>query len=156
MAGLCSDAEVMKYFPSALSIDETEQLLTILVKHYGEYGYTYYAVDELMPGKLIGLIGLKKQTYKAHFNPSVDIGWRLARKYWGKGYATEGATACLKHGIEELSIPEIVAVAPAVNLASISVMRKIGMKYSGTFEHPALVNSPRLKPCVLYKASAGR
>ncbi len=48
-------------------------------------GYCYFATDELTSGKFIGFIGLMYQNYEADFTPCVDIGWRLAKKYWGKG-----------------------------------------------------------------------
>ena len=59
----------------------------------------------------------------------VDIGYRFHRKYWGSGYATESAAACLKHGFEKLSLKKIIGRAMKENIASIKVMEKIGMKF---------------------------
>lgn len=146
-----SDPEVMKYFPSALTLQETSVFITRMVQEYENRGYCYYALDLLQNKECIGFIGLKLQEYEAEFNPSVDIGWRLDKKYHGRGLATEGASQCLAYAFSELGLKEIVAVAPEVNKPSINVMHKIGMNYIETFIHPLLTGHEALQKCVLYK-----
>jgi len=145
-----ADPDVMEFFPKTLSHKSSLLLMEKLMKHYEEKQHTYFAVDILKTGECIGFIGLVKQEYDAPFTPCVDIGWRLAKAFWGKGYATEGARRCLDYGFEFLNLREIYAVATPINLPSIRVMEKIGMKKAGTFVHPKLTDNKRLRDCVYY------
>ncbi len=137
-----SDPEVMEHFPSTLSEKETENLLKRLINHYHEKGYTYYATEILETGELIGFIGLAYQTYKTEFSPATDIGWRLKKSAWGKGYATEGAKRCLEYAFNELKINKIFSVCTINNSKSENVMKKIGMTKKGVFTHPELTDYP--------------
>ncbi len=153
MSTLNADAEVMKYFPSLQSLEETSGFIVRMQQEYAERGYCYYAVDTLHNHDFIGFIGLSWKTFQSPFTPCVDIGWRLARSAWGQGYATEGAKACLSHA-SVLGIHQVVAMAPAVNEPSVAVMRKAGMQYRERFIHPLLLNDERLRECVLYEWNA--
>ncbi|HIC80883.1 MAG TPA: N-acetyltransferase, partial [Kiloniellaceae bacterium] len=105
----------------------------------------------------IGFIGLWAPSFEAPFtsiqDPIVEVGWRLAREYWGKGYATEGARACLRFGFEELGLKEIVSFTATTNLPSQRVMQRLGMTHDpvGDFDHPALPKGHRLERHVLYR-----
>lgn len=114
--------------------------------------YCYFAVDRLDNGAFVGFTGLADPSFEADFLPAVDMGWRLAREEWFKGYATEGAKACLDHAFSRLKLERVIAIAPAINERSIAVMEKIGMQKKGIFQHPLLVNDTRLQDCVLYEA----
>ncbi len=148
---LNSDPEVMEYFPSILSENETKDFLNRLIKHYDDNGYTYYATEVLETGELIGFIGLAYQTYKTEFSPATDIGWRLKKSAWGKGYATEGAKRCLKYAFNELKINKIFAICTIGNSKSENVMNKIGMTKKGEFDHPELINYPKYQRCLWYE-----
>jgi len=152
MAAINRDPEVMKYFPDVKTFIETEDFTRRMQRQYAEKGYCYFAVETLANRQLIGFIGLSEQTFKAEFTPCIDIGWRLAKSAWGKGYATEGAKRCLEYAFDNLRIPEVNAIAPSVNQASINVMAKIGMKKIMDFEHPLLLKNTGLKNCVLYRS----
>ena len=147
---LVSNPEVMRYFPSPQNKQYAIDFITRMNIQYTEFGYCYFAVDELESQNFTGFIGLSNQTYKADFNPSVDIGWRLLLEFWGKGFATEGAKRCLQYANEELNLAQIVSVAPVINQPSISVMEKTGMIKVKEFEHSLLAGSPELEKCVLY------
>jgi RimJ/RimL family protein N-acetyltransferase len=89
--------------------------------------------------------------------PCVEIGWRLARAHWRKGYATEGARAALKMGFEQLRLPEIVSFTSVLNLPSRAVMERIGMVDSGEdFEHPAVPEGHPLRLHCLYRLTRER
>jgi RimJ/RimL family protein N-acetyltransferase len=154
-AAMCADDEVMKHFPGTLSFQETENLISILQKHFEDFGYTYFAVDVLETNEFIGFAGIKNQTWESNYTPCVDIGWRLKREAWGKGYATEAAKACLENASTLFNIKEILAFTTDTNLASENVMKKIGMQYIGTVQHPSIKNDPRFKHCVVYKSVLG-
>lgn len=118
---------------------------------YTDYGYTYYAVDVLGTGEFIGFIGLAYQDFESPYTPATDIGWRLKKSAWGKGYATEGAERCLKYGFESLNLDKIISICPLANQASVRVMEKIGMIREGAFIHPKLKGISRLEQCVCYQ-----
>ena len=146
-----SDPEVMEHFPSTLSEKETEGLIQLLKKHYDERGYTYFATEILKTRELIGFIGLAYQTYKTEFSPATDIGWRLKKTAWGKGYATEGAEKCLEYAFDELKIVKIFSICTINNRNSENVMKKIGMTKKGEFNHPELINHPEYEKHIWYE-----
>lgn len=153
MAAINADPEVMRYFPALQDQDQTKAFIGRMQDMYADKGFCYFAVDLLESSEFIGFIGLSIPKYDAHFTPCIDIGWRLAKRFWRKGYATEGARACLKYGFETLQLNEIVATCPAINTPSENVMIKAGMTFSGLFLHPLLGNAPHLQQCKLYKIS---
>jgi len=152
-AELNSDPIVMEHFPKVLSSEESDTLHELLKTHFEEHGFTYFAVDEVTTDQFIGFIGMKHQTYEANFTPAIDIGWRLLPAFWGKGYATEGAKACLDNAKEQFGIEEIISVCTHTNTSSEKVMHKLGMQRAYSFDHPALDPPSELNPCVLYKRS---
>ena len=150
MTEINKHSEVMKYFPSTQDKAQTIDFVMRMQKMFIDKGYCYFAVEELAFKQFIGFIGLAHQTYEAEFTPCTDIGWRLHPKYWNKGYATEGAKACLDYGFNKLNLKQIVSIAPVINKPSISVMQKIGMSKVNTFKHPSLSDFSELQECVLY------
>ena len=155
MINLAGNPEVMRYFPRPLTAEGAKELLTALSLHQEQYGYTYFAAEVKDTAEFIGFIGIKKQTYESHFTPCVDVGWRLLPTAWGKGYATEGAKACLDFGFSQVQLAEIYAVCPAINKASEKVMQRIGMTHEDTFRHVNLAEDSPLNPCALYKVTKG-
>lgn len=148
---LNSDEEVMKHFPKTLSKNEVKEFIGRLKKHYDKNGYTYYATEIIETKEFIGMIGLAYQEYKSNFTPAIDIGWRLKRDAWGKGYATEGAKRCLEYAFNELEINKIISVCTVKNKKSENVMKKIGMTKKGEFNHPELINHPEYKRHYCYE-----
>lgn len=154
MVAISADPEVMTFFPSPASEQQTRKFLKLMQKMCEQKKYCYFAVEEISTGEMIGFIGLCYQIYEVDFTPCVDIGWRLKKTAWGKGYATEGAKACLDYAFKQIGLEEVYAVAAAVNNPSTHVMKKIGMKYVKSFVHPRLADNERLKKCVLYRKVA--
>tara|TARA_R110002124_G_scaffold6123_1_gene37410 strand:- start:156980 stop:157555 length:576 start_codon:yes stop_codon:yes gene_type:complete len=150
-AEMCADEEVMKHFPKTLSEEETQELITRLRDHFHEFGYTYFALDLLENGEFLGFAGLKHQQWESEFTPCIDIGWRLKKAAWGHGYATEAAKACLNASRSKFGIKEVLSFTTNTNMASEHVMKKIGMDFIGTVQHPMMVGDPRFKHCVVYK-----
>lgn len=153
MALINADSAVMKYFPSTQTKEQTQQFIAKMQRQFEAKGFCYFAVDTLERNEFIGFIGISEQTYEADFTPCIDIGWRIAQQYWGKGFATEGAKRVLKYADDELNIDKILSIAPIINTASENVMKKIGMHKVKTFEHSLLIENERLKKCVLYETT---
>jgi RimJ/RimL family protein N-acetyltransferase len=151
MTDINSNPEVMEFFPSVQSEQETAEFIDRMQKHFLEGGFCYFAVDKLENNEFIGFVGLFKQTFESDFTPCIDIGWRLTRKEWNKGFATEGARRCLDFAFKQLQLEKVNAVAPVLNSRSEQVMKKIGMKKVKTFKHPKLIGNERLQECVLYE-----
>ncbi len=147
-----TDKAVREFFPSTMSQLETEAFIKTMQQHFATHGYCYFAVDELTTHEFIGFIGLSNQTFKSDFTPCVDIGWRLLSKFWGNGYATEGALACVNFAFRTLKLKEVYAIAPELNLKSQRVMQKIGMTEYIHFVHPKIDKNNPLKNCVAYRS----
>ena len=156
-AALNADPRVMEYFPAPLSREQTRALVARIEAHFDEHGFGLWAVE--VPGvtPFAGFVGLSVPRFKAHFTPCVEIGWRLAAEYWGRGYATEAAAEALRFGFETLSLREIVSFTVPANLRSRRVMERIGMVHdpAGDFDHPALPEGHPLRRHVLYRISSG-
>lgn len=150
-AAINADLEVMEHFPKPLNNEETAAFIDRLTHHYEKYGYNYFATEILETGEFIGFIGLAFQDYKTDFTPAIDIGWRLKKSAWGKGFATEGAKKCLEYGFEMINLEQIIATCTVQNFASESVMKKIGMTKIGEFNHPKLKDFPELQRCICYE-----
>ena len=154
MIEVSADPEVMKYFPATATPEQTITFFNKMKKLCEDKSYCYFAAEILETKEFIGFIGLCYQEYKAEFTPCTDIGWRLKTSAWNMGYATEGARACMDYAFKELNLEKVYAVASANNLSSINVMKKIGMEYQYNFDHPKLLNFPKIKDCVLYASKA--
>jgi RimJ/RimL family protein N-acetyltransferase len=130
-AAICADPEVMRFIGSGATrtVAETRRAIRAWERAWDDRGYGLFAVQLLETGQLIGFAGLAEPTFLPEIMPAVEIGWRLARSAWQKGYATEAATAVLRFGLNDLNLPEIVSIHQIGNSASAGVMRKIGMTF---------------------------
>lgn len=126
-------------------------MIARLKVHYTEKGYTFFAVDELDSREFIGFIGLIESNFEAFFTPCVEIGWRLKKSVWNKGFATEGANACLRYGFNTFGFSEIFAITAVINKKSARIMQKVGMTQIGIFDHPKVAHEHVLCPHLVYK-----
>jgi ribosomal-protein-alanine N-acetyltransferase len=91
-ARMNADPEVMEFFVSPMTREDSDAFVDRIEAGFAECGFGLWAVEEIEAGRFIGFTGLIYQTFQAHFTPAVEIGFRLARHAWGRGYATEAAT----------------------------------------------------------------
>jgi len=152
-AALNADPEVMHFFMSTLSREESDAIVDRIEAHFAEHGFCFWALE--VPGvtPFAGFVGMSIPRFEAHFTPCVEIGWRLAREYWGRGYATEGAAECLRYAFEELRLPEVVSYAVVANERSRAVMERLGMAHdpADDFDHPGLPDGHPLRRHALYR-----
>jgi ribosomal-protein-alanine N-acetyltransferase len=129
LAVIRADADVMKYTTGRPeSVQEVQAWLNKWMAHWRDHGFGRWALIDKATGTLAGWCGL----LYLEDTTDVEIGYGLAKDYWGKGLATEAAAATMKYGFEQLSLPRIVAVAWPENMASHRVLEKLGMKYVKT------------------------
>jgi RimJ/RimL family protein N-acetyltransferase len=148
---LNADPEVMEFFPSVMTREQTMAQISRITGFIAENGYGLFAVERKDDHRFIGFAGLNYVTFESHFTPCTEIGWRLDKADWGHGFATEAAEACLGFGFGKLNLGEIYSFTSIHNTRSENVMKKIGMKRTGTFDHPLIPGGSMLKEHVLYK-----
>jgi RimJ/RimL family protein N-acetyltransferase len=129
-AEICEDVEVMRYIGDGrpLSRAESWRNMAMIVGHWQLRGYGMWAVEERESLRLVGRIGF----FNPDGWPGFEIGWLLGRKYWGRGYATEGARAALDFGFRVLDRTHIISLIHPENKASIRVAEKLGERLEGT------------------------
>lgn len=151
-AALNADPEVMEYFPATLGRSESDAMTEKCRALIAERGWGFWATELLATGEFIGFVGLHQPVHHFPFAPCVEIGWRLARPYWGLGYATEAALGALAVGFEQLGPAEIVSFTYVGNGRSRAVMERLGMQPdNNTFDHPGLAEGHRLREHCLYR-----
>jgi RimJ/RimL family protein N-acetyltransferase len=135
LASLDADPDVMRFVPGGTPTSREEienEYLPAFLGYYRRYeGYGFWAVIEKATGDFLGWF---------HFRPGkdaapgeVELGYRLRKSAWGRGYATEGSRALIRKGFTELGVQRVVAEAMAVNPASRRVMEKAGLTLVRTF-----------------------
>jgi len=148
-----ADPVVMQFFPETYTEERTRRFIARIRECWAERGYGLWAVERQDTGGFIGYVGLWPATFPAHFTPAVEVGWRLAADHWGRGYATEGARAALTYGFSTAGLDEIVSFTSAINVRSVRVMERLGMRrdVTGDFEHPNVPEGHPTRPHVLYR-----
>jgi len=148
-----ADPRVMEFFPARLSRAESDTLVDWVETHFAERGFGPSAAELKDTGEFIGFIGLSVPRFEAAFTPCVEIGWRIAAEYWGRGLATEGARAVVECAFSDLKLTEIVSFTTEGNVRSRRVMEKLGMTRDADedFDHPSLQEGHALRRHVLYR-----
>jgi ribosomal-protein-alanine N-acetyltransferase len=129
MTRVFGDADVMRFGDGVKTAQWVHDWLGRRLEDYlREPGNGPWAVVEKRSAEAIGYCGL------FHYpdvcgQPETEIGYRLARTYWGKGYATEAVIAVRDYGFNTLGLPRLIAIIDPQNIASIRVARKAGMQY---------------------------
>ncbi len=137
---LDSDPEVHEFLGknTIKTIEEAKQIIALIRKQYVKHGIGRWAVVDKKTNDFIGWTGLKyEQALRKEFS-YYDLGYRLRKKYWGKGIATETAIASLKYGFEKLDLKEIGAAANVNHIVSNKILRKVGLKFIDTFDYEGM------------------
>jgi RimJ/RimL family protein N-acetyltransferase len=152
-AAMNADPRVREFFPGPLDRERSDASIDLFTRRFAHDGFCFWAMEEKATGAFAGFTGLSRVDFEAAFTPCVEIGWRLARPFWGRGFASEAARGSLDYGFATLRLPEIVAFTTAGNTRSRRVMERIGMRRDphGDFIHPKLPPDHPLQPSVLYR-----
>ncbi len=130
---LLSDQKTMSFWPSPFTKDDVRSWILRTMESYSHNGFGRYIVQRKSDGAIIGDVGFLLT--EVNGLNEVDLGYIIHSNYWGQGYATEAARACLEYGINELKIQRIVANMPKEHLASEQIAKKIGMIKTGEFNN---------------------
>ena len=151
-ADLNKDHQVMEFFPNLLTDEESDKMAMKIQSLITKQGWGFWATEEKESGEFIGFVGLHKVRTNLPFYPNVEIGWRLAKKYWQKGYATEAAFASMNYAFEVLNLDQLISFTTVKNIRSQAVMIKLGMSDTNqNFFHPEIEHDNLLSEHVLYK-----
>lgn len=144
-AALNADPVVMEHFPATLSRAESDASAARVRAHFAEHGYGLWAVD--VDGVFAGFTGLAWTDVTGA--RELEVGWRFARPFWGRGLATEAAAAALAHGLTVA--PRVVSFTALTNERSWRVMERIGLRREREFDHPR-TDLGHLRRHVLYSS----
>lgn len=155
-AALNADLDVMRYFPAPLSREESDALVERQRTLIDARGWGLWAVE--VDGAFAGFTGLAVPSFETSFTPCVEIGWRIARNFWGQSVAYRAARLALSYGFDELKLAEIVSFTAAVNSRSIRLMERLGFTRDlhGEFFHPRIDRGHELSRHVLYRKRPGQ
>jgi RimJ/RimL family protein N-acetyltransferase len=138
LVSLDADPEVMRFITGGIPTPGTEILDEVLPAFLGYYqryeGYGFWAAIEKETGEFLGWFHFRPRAGAA--SGEVELGYRLRKSAWGKGYATEGSRALIRAGFTQFGVRRVVAETMAVNLASRRVMEKAGLTLVRTFHQP--------------------
>jgi RimJ/RimL family protein N-acetyltransferase len=152
-AAMNADPAVVEHLQGPMSRDRSDDFIDRIERHWDERGWGLWAVEVPGVAPLIGYVGLWPADFLAE--GMVEVGWRLARLHWGRGYATEAAREALRFGFEEVGLPEIVSFTVPANERSRRVMERIGLRRdpTGDFDHPRVDAAayPHLVRHVVYR-----
>jgi len=107
---------------------ETATFLNAQIRHWDDFGFGCWMARERQDERLIGYVGLSIPTFLPEILPAVEVGWRLAPSSWGRGYATEGATAALDEAFSTLDLGSVCSLPQADNPRSVRVAERLNMR----------------------------
>ncbi len=152
-AELNADSRVMEFYMATLTRESSDQFARWARAGIEQRGWGLWAAELRESGDFVGFIGIQPVPFEAPFTPAVEVGWRLAHRFWGRGLAPEGALASLDYAFDELGLAEVVSMTSIPNQRSMRVMEKIGMHRDprDDFDHPRIPAGHRLHRHVLYR-----
>jgi RimJ/RimL family protein N-acetyltransferase len=151
-----TDPQVMEYYRCPLTVGQSNSMIDRIESTFDEEGLGLWAVEIPGDASFIGYVGLWPALFPAPFTPAVEVGWRIGRRYWNCGYATEAATAAVADGFARVGLAEIVSFTAVINHRSRRVMERLGMTHDSEedFDHPNVEVGHQLRRQVLYRLKA--
>lgn len=156
-AAMNADPRAMEHFPRTNTREESDAGLDRIIARMEQEGFGLWAVEVPGVAEFIGFVGLNRADALLK-RPVLEVGWRLAASYWGRGYATEGGRASLAHAFGPLQQDEVVSFTTTANQRSRHVMEKLGLvrRPEEDFDHPAVPASWSGRRHVLYAITAAQ
>jgi ribosomal-protein-alanine N-acetyltransferase len=128
-AALYGDPEVVRFigYRSPMTREQTAERLVFMLDHWRQHGFGMWALLLKADGRFVGRCGMRYLDETTE----IEVGYTLAREFWGQGFATEAARAVVRYALDVMKVSRLVAVADPANVASIKVMKKLGMTFEG-------------------------
>jgi RimJ/RimL family protein N-acetyltransferase len=149
-AELNGDPQTLIYFPQTFDRQASDALIDRTEANFEALGYGLWALERKDTGEFIGFTGLSPMPDDVPGAGGVEIGWRLTRRAWHRGYATEAAAAAARDAFDRVGLAELWSMTAVLNEPSQAVMRRIGMTEVARFDHPRVPAAHVLKPHVTY------
>jgi RimJ/RimL family protein N-acetyltransferase len=152
-AAMGQDAEVMRHLGPLMDRARSDAVVDRMIAMQAVMGHCFWALEDKASGQFIGFCGLKAMPLGIPgLTGTPEIGWRLARHWWGQGLASEAARACVAWGWQQ-GMTRIAAMTTPDNLRSQAVMRRIGMveRPDLAFDHPMLAVDDPLCPHIAFE-----
>ncbi|SER34702.1 GNAT family N-acetyltransferase [Microlunatus flavus] len=149
-AAMNADPAVMEHLPEVLDRSRSDALLDHLDAVWDERGAGLWAVERRTDGVFLGWAGLNPMPEGTPPAGEWEVGWRFVREAWGHGYATEAAREAVEVARARQE-PRLWSMTVPANVRSIAVMRRLGLTFDRTFEHPRFPVGHRLREHVLYR-----
>ena len=157
-AAINADPVAMEFFPATSTRAESASSVARIEGGFEREGFGLWAVEVRCAEPFVGFVGCQRPGYETPFTPCIEVGWRLAPAFWGRGYASEAARAAMSDVFARIACDEIVAMTAVPNRRSRAVMERLGMRRSpdDDFDHPRLPAGHRLRRHVLYRMQRAR
>ncbi len=149
-ADLNADPEVMRHFSGTMTQAESDAFVDRIEGLFERQGFGLWALEVKDGGTFIGFTGLNPMPPGVPGEGGMEVGWRLARRGWGHGYATEAARAAVAFAFDQLQLPELFSMTAVSNTRSQAVMQRLGMSLLSHFEHPRVPVGHPVRPHVVY------
>jgi RimJ/RimL family protein N-acetyltransferase len=149
-AALNGDAETMRFFPDTLDRAASDAFVRRIEARFDDQGYGLWALELAETAEFIGYTGLNPMPPGVPGAGGMEVGWRLARRAWHHGYATEAARAAVGVAFDGAGLPELWSMTAVLNEPSQAVMRRIGMTEVARFNHPGIPAGHPTQPHVAY------
>lgn len=152
-AAMSADPEVMRHLDGPIDATASDAVIDRLQAHGTRDGLTFWAIERRADGAFLGFCGLRRGGHPdTPVGHELEIGWRLARPFWGQGYAREAAEASIAHGWGVASDPRIAAWTVPANTASWGLMKRLGMTHRAEldFDHPRFADGHPLRRHLVY------
>jgi RimJ/RimL family protein N-acetyltransferase len=150
-AELNADSEAMRFFPSSLDRAGSDALIDRIEERFETQGFGLWALEVAETGQFIGFTGLNPMPDDVPGGGGMEVGWRLARPAWHRGYATEAARSAVDVWFTQLGMPEIYSMTSVLNEPSLAVMRRLGLTEYARWDHPRIPEGNPLRPSVTYR-----
>ena len=148
-----ADAEVMRHFPSPLDRQASDAFVDWMEARFDDQGFGLWALEVIETREFIGFTGLNPMPEGIPGGGGMEVGWRLARSAWRRGYATEAARAAVEVAFGPIGLPELWSMTAVANTPSQAVMQRLGMKRYAFCDHPKLPSAHPVRPQVVYHRS---
>src|SRR4051794_2340902 len=155
-AALNADPELMRHFPAPLDRAGSDALIDRIENRFDEQGFGLWALEVLATGQFIGFTGLHPMPDGIPGAGGMEIGWRLDRSAWHRGYASEAARAAADVAFGPIGLAELWSQTAVGNEPSQAVMRRLGMRHHAFFDRPGLPAGHPVGHQVVYHLPAAR